>query len=115
MDTTWRPGANGGVVNALLVNGSTVYVGGFFGTVGGQSRTDIAALDAVTGQATYWNPGANGRVLALAGYGLTGDAGGELDGAGGQRRLHLAAISATIGLIRAGNAAPYGSGMLPSV
>ena len=61
---TWNPGANGSVERHWLVNGSTVYAGGTFTSIGGQSRNRIAALDATTGLATAWNPAANGRVLA---------------------------------------------------
>jgi len=41
------------------VSGSTLYVGGFFTSIGGQVRTGIAALDAATGTVTDWNPSAN--------------------------------------------------------
>jgi hypothetical protein len=43
-------------VHALEAIGSTLYVGGFFEQVGGQRRASLAALDAVSGRATSWNP-----------------------------------------------------------
>lgn len=43
-------------VYALLVDGSTIYVGGYFKTIGGQPRGGLAAVDAHTGLATDWNP-----------------------------------------------------------
>ncbi len=46
-------------VFALAVSGSTVYAGGDFSSIGGQTRNDIAALDASSGAATAWNPNAN--------------------------------------------------------
>ncbi|GIW09481.1 MAG: hypothetical protein KatS3mg061_0538 [Dehalococcoidia bacterium] len=45
-------------VYALAVSGSTVYVGGGFTSVGGQTRNRLAALDAATGNVTSWNPNA---------------------------------------------------------
>jgi hypothetical protein len=70
MATAWNPE----IVNplgeplALLLSGNSLYVGGFFESVGGVSRNNLAALDAVTGQATSWNPSTefNGTVNALA-------------------------------------------------
>jgi hypothetical protein len=50
-------------VQALAVSGSTVYVGGQFNSIGGQSRSNIAALDVTTGLVTAWNPGADGPLL----------------------------------------------------
>ena len=57
--TSWDPRASSPqptYVNALAVSGHTVYAGGFFTSIGGQPRKDLAALDATTGQATPWNP-----------------------------------------------------------
>ncbi|MFO1497574.1 MAG: hypothetical protein U1G07_04130 [Verrucomicrobiota bacterium] len=43
-------------VSGLAVCCDKVYVSGSFDKIGGQSRHDLAALDAVTGQATSWDP-----------------------------------------------------------
>jgi hypothetical protein len=64
-------------VNALALNGTTVYAGGFFSTIGGQSRGRIAALDAGTGLATSWDPNPDGGVSALATNGTSVYAGGN--------------------------------------
>jgi hypothetical protein len=48
------------------VSNVTVHAGGFFTSIGGQTRSYCAALDATTGQATAWTSGANGAVSALA-------------------------------------------------
>jgi len=53
------------------VSGSTVYVGGFFTSVGGRRRNFVAALDASTGCATPWNLNASNIVYSLAVSGST--------------------------------------------
>src|SRR5204863_294328 len=42
-------------VDAIAASGSTVYAGGPFTAIGGQQRSELAALDPTTGQATAWN------------------------------------------------------------
>ena len=98
----WNPGADNGV-NALAVSGNTVYVGGVFASIGGQPRADLAALDAVSGQATAWNPGADSGVTALAVNGNTVYAGGAFASIGGQARNKLAALDAVTGQATAWN------------
>ena len=67
--TSWNPNDNTGFfgsgLSVLAVSGNTVYAGGNFTTMGGQSRNNIAALDASTGIPTVWNPNANGSVPPL--------------------------------------------------
>ncbi|MFA6980350.1 MAG: hypothetical protein WC209_13600 [Ignavibacteriaceae bacterium] len=66
--TSWDPNITGAIspeVDAIVVNGSTVYVGGLFGQVGASTRVNVAAIDASTGSATSWNPSADGSVYAL--------------------------------------------------
>ena len=43
-------------INTVAVSGSTVYIGGYFTQLGGQTRSRIAAIDAITGAPTSWNP-----------------------------------------------------------
>src|SRR6185369_10967017 len=87
------PNPNGNV-NTLLADGATVYAGGGFTSIGGLTRNRIAQLDAVTGVATGWNPGANNNVLALARDGSTIYAGGAFTQIGGKTPFYLAAIDA---------------------
>lgn len=61
----WVPTADGRVL-ALAVAGSTVYVGGGFGQVGGANRTGLASVDSGTGEVTAFDPRPRGQVLALA-------------------------------------------------
>ena len=48
------------------MSGGIVYAGGPFFMIGGQARGSIAALDATTGLATSWNPGASGGGVATS-------------------------------------------------
>jgi hypothetical protein len=102
--TSWDPNAGfcACEVAALAVSGdgTTVYAGGLFNSIGGQTRHNIAALDATTGNATSFDPDANGAVRALAVSGSTIFAGGNFNGAGsigGVDRSHIAALKAANG------------------
>jgi hypothetical protein len=64
-------------VHTLAVSGTTVYAGGSFSSIGGQSRANLAALDATTGAATPWNPTVGGTVTTLAVSGTTVYVGGQ--------------------------------------
>jgi hypothetical protein len=103
--TAWDPNADYPVsalaVRALAVSGSTVYAGGWFSSIGGQSRNYIAALDATSGLATAWDPNAEYFVSALAVSGATVYAGGDLGTIGGQTRNGIAALNASSGLATA--------------
>jgi hypothetical protein len=106
--TAWNPNAQpdfyGPSVFALAVSGSTVYAGGGFTHIGGQPRNRIAALDATSGLATFWNPNANVDVYALAVSGSTVYAGGGFTTIGGQARSKIAALDATSGVATTWNA-----------
>ncbi len=100
--TAWDPNANGGIVNAGVVNAiavsdSTVYVGGNFTRIGGQPRNNIAALDASTGNPKLWNPDANFSVTALVVYSSRLYVGGLFTSIGGQIRNNIAALDTTTG------------------
>jgi beta-lactam-binding protein with PASTA domain len=113
--TSWNPSATYSKsphlqrVYALAPSGNTVYVGGIFDEIGGQSRSAVAAMDAVTGQATPWNPNVQGRigvapvpaVVALAVNGETIYVGGTFSEIGGQNRNNIAALDTSTGLARA--------------
>jgi trimeric autotransporter adhesin len=62
--TSFDPEASGanddGAVWAIAVDGTTIYVGGEFDTIGGQPRNYLAAVDATTGNANDFNPNALG-------------------------------------------------------
>src|SRR5205823_4352346 len=92
VSATWNPGATGGAVNTFAVDGSTVYVGGAFTTVGGAARAGLAAVDT-SGSLTSWNPGATGgAVNSLAVLGSTIYVGGSFTNLGGGARTGLGAV-----------------------
>jgi trimeric autotransporter adhesin len=109
--TAWDPNAAGQsifgnypYVNAIVVSGSTVYVGGYFSSIGGQQRKGIAALDATTGLAKPWNANAGTAsspawIFSLAVNGSTVYAGGQFTSMGGQTRNYVAALDATTGAV----------------
>jgi hypothetical protein len=86
-----------GTVYAIAYSGSTIYIGGDFTTVGGETRNRIAAIDASTGAVTSWNPGADDAVTTLAVSGSTVYAGGHFTTIGGQARNYIAALDASTG------------------
>src|SRR5207302_2141933 len=53
-------------VNALIVNGSTLYIGGDFVAVGSTARRRLAAWDLSTNSLLSWNPSVDAPVRALA-------------------------------------------------
>jgi hypothetical protein len=57
-------------VVAVAADATSVYIGGTFVRAGGATRTNLAQLDAVTGDATGWAPEPDGDVLQLL---LAGD------------------------------------------
>src|SRR5262245_27443563 len=87
----------------LAADGGTVYAGGEFTAIGGQSRSRVAALDAMTGIATPWNPDADSTVIAIVASGSTVYLGGSFAIVGGQPRNRIAAMDATSGLATSWN------------
>jgi hypothetical protein len=83
----------------LALAGDVLYAGGGFSTVGPNTpRSNLAALDAVTGEVTRWNPsvvGAGVNALAVAGHSVY--VGGEFSVIGGQTRTNFAAVDAEDG------------------
>ncbi|MES2952618.1 MAG: hypothetical protein V4858_29165 [Pseudomonadota bacterium] len=95
-DATWNPNA-GNTVSTLAPDGSgSLYAGGQFTSIGGQSRNRIAKLSTSgTGAAdATWNPNAGNavNVLVLDGSGNL-YAGGSFTSIGGQSRNRIAKLS----------------------
>jgi hypothetical protein len=107
--TDWDPNAGAtrnsqGWIFAIATSGQTVYVGGRFTSCGGQARNGLAALDAVSGLATDWDPSPlpNGNysvaVTSVAVAEPTIYVGGAFGSVGGQARNGLAALDAGTGM-----------------
>jgi predicted small secreted protein len=63
----WNPGANGTVRSlALAPDGSRIYLGGKFSSVGGSSHSSLAAVDTGTGNTLSWKPSVPAEVLSVA-------------------------------------------------
>lgn len=103
--SAWNPSATRDYgqpvgVYALAISGNTVYVGGLFDYVDGQSRGNLAAVDAVTGKPSAWNPIAYaGGVGVLVVSGGTLYVGGGFSDVSGQYRSYLAAFDMASGVL----------------
>ncbi|QQR85982.1 MAG: T9SS type A sorting domain-containing protein [Flavobacteriales bacterium] len=99
----WTATSNGNVL-ALHFDGSTLYMGGSFTTVGGQPRRLVAAVNGTTGAVLPFNANnvSGTSVLALHKEGSTLYVGGGFLDMGGTTRQNLAALDATSGAILPG-------------
>ena len=101
--TDWNPDAKGvadnytSMVLGLTVSGNMVYACGRFSMIGGQVRSGIAALDAVTGMATPWAPKIDGYVQTIAVLNDVVYTGGCFNAVGNKARRSIAAIDASTG------------------
>jgi hypothetical protein len=102
VDATFIPNADN-TVSALAVSadGSTVYAGGSFATIGGAPRRRLAALNAITGAALDgWQADVSGTTVeALATAGSLVYVGGNFSRVGDDARSHLAAVHQTSGAV----------------
>ena len=114
LDTAFNPNVTdtnpNTIINAIAVQADgKVLVGGFFSSIGGQMRNNIARLDATTGLADSFNPNSNERVYAIT---VQADgkilAGGGFTNIGGQARNHIARLAAATGLADAFNPSANG-------
>ena len=81
------------IVHALATHGHTVYAGGDFYTIGGQTRPCLVGLDDSLGVATEWAPRADNPVWSVAISGNTLYAGGSFGSIGLLPNSGLAALS----------------------
>jgi len=91
----WNPAPSGRDYPAVLTivpYNNLIYVGGTFLNIGGQARSNIAALDPTTALATSWNPIATSDVYSLVIANNTVYVGGYFTRVGGQNRSFLAAL-----------------------
>lgn len=101
---TFAAEANGDV-QALATSGGTLYMGGQFATVDGQSRAFLGAVSAANGTIdSSWTPFVDGRVDGLEVVGGSVVAGGFFLNAGSASGGHpsIAAFDATNGTLQSG-------------
>jgi hypothetical protein len=101
LDTEWEAGTDGPVY-ALARSGAgggvTLYLGGAFTTVNGESRVGLAAIDVNGALVPEFDPAVTGgseTVLALEVRGSTLYVGGSFDGVGGGSSANLGAVDAS--------------------
>ena len=107
---SFNPNVNG-VVRALTVStdGTRLFAGGAFTSVGGVSRYRVAAFAISSGALiSGWAPVVNAGVKALAFAGNTLYAGGTFTSAGGQARTKIAAFNGTTGALQPWSGTPSG-------
>ena len=101
----WNPGAEGAGSNVahgirdIAISGSTAYLAGNFGSLGGALRNRVGAVDLINGTATSWNPhvgdwtnGVSATAESIAVHGTTAVIGGDFQTVGGLPRMRAAAI-----------------------
>src|SRR5690242_20301189 len=91
-------------VDAIAVSGSTVYVAGYFRSVNGQGRSNLAAFDAASGALAAWNPNATyaspdlAWIHAMTIYNGVVYVGGTFDVVGVRLRNNLAGLDPVSGI-----------------
>jgi hypothetical protein len=105
----WNPNANN-TVQTIAVDGSSVYLGGTFGTVGGKTHARVAAVDATTGAPIQtFKAKANGEVMSLV-VGTAGlYMGGSFTTADNVAHSYLAQVDLSTGAIVTGWTASAGA------
>src|SRR5438067_2245942 len=102
-DGTWNANAFGNAVESIVVNGSSVILGGDFVSMGGQARKNLAAVDITTGNGVPgWSvtgPDPDGDVHAITFDNGIAYFGGSFGIAGGVARNHIAAVNIADGSI----------------
>lgn len=98
---------NNGSITTLALDSasSTLYIGGHFTSIGGQSRNRIGSVDTRTGEPTSWNPAPTSTLFTVNIFKLVLDkpnnlvyVGGFYDSMGGQPRKNIAAVDAKTAL-----------------
>ncbi|WP_146069834.1 PKD domain-containing protein [Cryobacterium sp. M15] len=107
---SFNPDLNGAVRSLVAsTDGTRLYAGGFFTTVGGVARYRLAAFDTVSGSlVSSWAPTVNASVKSLATFGDTVYVGGVFTTASGIARNQIAAFAASNGALRVWSGEPVG-------
>jgi putative cell wall-binding protein len=97
----WNPNIThdgGASVNKIIVDGAITYLAGFFITVDGEARSNLAAVDSTTGALSPWAPNPNGLLIDMVKEGTTIFAAGDFSTIGGESRRNVGAVSTVTGL-----------------
>jgi uncharacterized delta-60 repeat protein len=122
LDTAFDPNASGTnsfpYVQSIAVQADgKILVGGFFNSIGGQPRNNIARLDPITGLADSFDPNATGGNASVRSIVVQADGkilvGGTFSSIGGQPRNNIARLDPTTGLADSFN--PSASGEIDSI
>ena len=97
VDLLFNPNPNS-TVNALLLDGTTLYAAGSFTSIAGNTLNRIASLNAVTGVANSWNPNANSTVSTISKIGNYIYVGGSFTVIAGVESPYFAKLDAVTGL-----------------
>ena len=102
--TSFNPNVNGRVSTmAMSPDGTRLYIGGNFRTVGGVTRNRVAAVNPTTGALiTAFNPNAGAPVYAISASSSAVYIGGAFGRMGGITRSYLASVNATTGALNTG-------------
>lgn len=98
---SWNASANA-EVEALRVDGGTLYAGGTFTTINGVTRNRLAALSTSDASLLSFNPNMNKTVRALTSTDSTLFVGGDFTAVGATTRKKLAAFSLSSGALVTG-------------
>ena len=106
IDTTFRPTFGGGGVNAVEASpdGTKLFVGGSFNTVGGVTKQKVASLNLTTGaplSSFGFTNSTNNQVQSLAATNSTVYVGGRYSRINGVLKTGLAAVNAASGAVDA--------------
>jgi hypothetical protein len=96
-DPSWQPSVNYGTMNCSDVYGfavstDTLYLGGCFGQVDGQTRLNAAAFDLANGSLRPWNPTLNDEVRTIRVVDSTVYLGGGFEQVNGAAHSYAVAI-----------------------
>ncbi len=98
--TSWDPNASS-TVRAIVVSGSTVYLGGDFTTLAGKNRKRLGSV-TTSGTVTSFKAQADASVFGVAMIGSTVYAGGNFTTINSTARTRLAAVNGTTGALVTG-------------
>lgn len=92
-------GAFSGSIYSMTAVDNTLYVAGYFTSIGGQARANLAALNITTGAVTSWAPQGNNTAYAIAYTAGHFYAGGDFTSVNSVYRNAVAALDATTGKV----------------